>query len=199
MSTEMDTPPNPYESMTDEAFKEHVEKIAKVYAGKKSDIDIKKVFGLTEKETEVSEEIRNAMKSKEQFLAMAKQVLVEAGEIKDEKKDAPVVDPTVERIAQKSVDDLAGEIRAVHKDIPLDGILKSERSVIDKLDILGSVKEIAGHYKGVVDGLKKTIDEKSETSREKFTATGGAQSGDWAGFLKSQQDMVNKMIKTEEN
>ena len=202
MSTQETDPPNPYESMSDESFMTHVKNLASVIKKKKGDdkvdVDLYDMFGLDKAvPAEISADDKKKLEANEKFLAVAKQVLAEVEGKSTVVEKNTAIDPYVERVAMRTVNDVATQIKGIDENVPIDNIVNSDRPVFEKLDTLEHIKNVAEHFGKKVSGLKKTIDETS-SKNEKFTASSGTTSGDdWTKSLDRYQNMANEALGIE--
>ena len=202
MSTQEPNPPaNPYESMSEESFMTHVKHLASVIKQKKEDkkidVDLYDVFGLDKAvPQEISADLKKKLESNEKFLAVAKQILEETEGKSTTVETNTAIDPYVERVAMRTVNDVAGQIKGIDENIPIDEIVNGDRPVFEKLDTLEHIKKVADHFGKKISGLKDTID-KTSGQNEKFTVNGGTVD-DWTKESDDYQKMANKAMGIEE-
>lgn len=190
--SENDVPPNPYKTMNDDEMKKNFTWMAEVLNERSLGLDYHEVFKL-EKAT-ISAEDKKKLEQRDKFLAMHQQVMEE---IKGEPvKPVPdTIDPNLEKIAKANVDSTVREIKEIDKDIPIDGIVNGDKSIIDKLDILNHVKEIAVHHGSVVKGLRDKINIGDEKTADKFTNVPNTNS--WTAQLGAWQKQANSALGVE--
>lgn len=191
MSTQETVPPNPYESMEANVFKNHVSWLASVVKSKLPDVDLYDAFGLEKGET-ISEEDKKKIERHDKFSAMAQQIFedkpVEVSQVEAKKT---VIDPNLERIAQKTVDSLVSDMKSVDSDIPIDDIVNGSGSVFEKLDMLEKMQKVVDYHGRTVKGLRENLD--GNRRDDKFSA-GKRSGGNWDNFIENQQSYVNKAL-----
>ena len=188
------TPTNPYSTMTDDEMKKNFSQMAEVLNQRSLGIDYHEAFKL-EKAT-VSEGDKKKVELADKFLAFGQQMLVEAGVKAEDANPAPV-DPNLEKMAQVNLDNAVREIKEIDKDIPIDGIVNSGKSVFDKLETIGHIKSVAQHHGKVVKGLRDTISTSPGVENDKFTGS-SSSSGSWADKIASWQKSANVQLGVTE-